>query len=92
MLAQGSLVSSALVALPGSGATFNDAITEAAAAIAAEAATVVFISDITEVVTAAESCDATIALTGSGAQRVVRDCWDRDEWGNFIPSAAIRFN
>lgn len=22
----------------------------------------------------------------------IRDSWDRDEWGRFIPSSAIRFN
>lgn len=92
MLAQGSLVSSALVALPGSGVTFNESITEAATAADAVAAAAVFASAVTEAGSASEVCDATIAPTGSGAQRLVRDCWDRDEWGNFIPSAAIRYN
>jgi hypothetical protein len=28
---------------------------------------------------------------GSGPLRVIRDPWDRDEWGNFVPGSGIRY-
>lgn len=87
MFAFGPLVTYPLTSLPSAaGNLIIVSLTEAASAIDIDSAIATFNTTLTEVLNATETESVPLLNKADFSSRpLIRDWWDRDEWGRFIP-------
>ena len=86
MLAFGALTSFALTSLPQAGQTIVVSLTEAASATEVDSVLATFNATLTEALNATETESVPLLNKADFSERpLIRDWWDRDEWGRFIP-------